>query len=92
MEPKSVFEVGDERRWKLAHSSADSLHSYGAHLFGLICAIFILMFAYPLSFFAVTIIPHACKRFKEMKMGMTTLGARIIGNSKMKTNPGSFIQ
>ena len=49
-------------------------------------------FAYPLLLFSVTKIPHACNRFRETNTGMTTLGARTIGNSKMKENPGSFIQ
>jgi len=33
---------------------------------------------------------HPYKR--DLKMGTTTLGANIIGNSKMKLNPSSFIQ
>ncbi len=46
----------------------------------------------PTFYFSVTKIPHACNRFREMKMGMTILGARTIGNSKIKLNPGSLIQ
>ena len=40
-------------------------------------------------FFAIL---HAIRQFSEMNAGTTMLGAKIIGNSKMNTEPGSFIQ
>ena len=36
--------------------------------------------------------PHANRRLKKINMGTTMPGAITIGNSKIKTNPGSFIQ
>ena len=35
---------------------------------------------------------HAIRKFKEIKMGTMMLGANTIGNSKMNSKPGSFIQ